>query len=216
MPRLASLPQASTPPRYALPMLLKVGPFVYHVRLVAGFIRHEGEDCLGLCDNESHELFVSDRCSPAQQVQVICHEYMEAWIYHFGQDGMDKEAWCDLFGLAMTQFVIDLMQTLRMDGKAWLQDVVEMPPPGTTPPPPPEDRPPRATRGRRPAVSVVRATQLHRTADADAADGTDKLGGTAHATAGDDAGFDQQVEVERWRRRVMSAISRGLRDGEGS
>ncbi|MEM9916193.1 MAG: hypothetical protein AAF911_14660 [Planctomycetota bacterium] len=101
-------------------MLLRVGPFVYRVEKVAGYVQHEGEDCLGLCDNDEHVLWLSERCSTAQQIQVLCHEYMEAWLYHFGQGVSDKEDWCDLFGLAMTQFVMDLMQTLRLEGPAIL------------------------------------------------------------------------------------------------
>jgi hypothetical protein len=67
-------------------------PFVYRVQVVEGYIRFEGDDCLGLCDNEAHEVLVSDHCYLAQQMQVICQEYMEAWIYHFGQGEMEKEA----------------------------------------------------------------------------------------------------------------------------
>ncbi|MEM1027367.1 MAG: hypothetical protein AAGJ38_04725 [Planctomycetota bacterium] len=101
-------------------MHLRVGPFVYRVEKVAGYVQHDGEDCLGLCDNDEHVLWLSERCSTAQQIQVLCHEYMEAWLYHFGQGVSDKEDWCDLFGLAMTQFVMDLMQTLRLEGPAIL------------------------------------------------------------------------------------------------
>ena len=48
----------------------------------------------------------------AQQIQIICHEYMEAWLYHFGQPEPDKEAYCDLFGMAMAQFVMDFIRQL--------------------------------------------------------------------------------------------------------
>lgn len=97
-------------------MNCRVGPFDYRVRFVDGYIRFEGDDCLGLCDNDRHELLVSDRVGPAQQLQVLCHEYMEAWLYHFGRNPRDKEDWCDLFGLAMTQFVMDLARRGRNDG----------------------------------------------------------------------------------------------------
>ena len=108
-------------------MLLRVGPFVYRVEKVAGYIRFDGEECLGLCDNEAQVLYVSRRCSTAQQIQVLCHEYMEAWIYNFGQGELDKEAWCDLFGLAMTQFVMDLMQSLREQGASLWDDATAEP-----------------------------------------------------------------------------------------
>ncbi len=137
-------------------MLLRVGPFVYRVKVVSGYIQFEGDDCLGLCDNETHELLVSDRCSPAQQVQVICHEYMEAWTYHFGQGVMDKEAWCDLFGLAMTQFIMDLMKTLRLEGGQFIAAVTQTPPATETSQPSDDDRPKRATRQRRTAVSTIK------------------------------------------------------------
>jgi hypothetical protein len=101
-------------------MNFRVGPFVYRVVRVAGYIEHGGELCLGLCDNERHELRISDQASEAQQVQIICHEYMEAWLFHFAPhlagDVQAKEQWCDLFGLAMTQFVLDLVRTLRESG----------------------------------------------------------------------------------------------------
>lgn len=93
-------------------MHLHVGPFVYQVKTVSGYITYQGQRCLGLCDNDRHELLISDQSSSAQQIQVICHEYMEAWLYHFAQSSLDKEAYCDLFGLAMTQFLIDLAQSL--------------------------------------------------------------------------------------------------------
>lgn len=94
-------------------MILRVGPFLYRVRFVDGYIDHEGERCLGLCDNDAHELLVSTVVSEAQQIQVISHEYMEAWLYHFGANVRDKEDYCDLFGMAMTQFVLDLTRQLQ-------------------------------------------------------------------------------------------------------
>ncbi len=97
-------------------MMLRVGPYLYRVKHIAGYIQHEGERCLGLCDNDRHELLVSDVPSEAQQVQVICHEYAEAWLYHFGgklTEHADKELMCDLFGMAMAQLAMDLMRTLR-------------------------------------------------------------------------------------------------------
>jgi hypothetical protein len=101
-------------------MHLKVGPFVYRVVFVEGFVEHEGAACLGLADHERHVITVSRAVSESQQVQVICHEYMEAWVYHFAADLADdapqKERWCDLFGSAMTQFVMDLVRTLRESG----------------------------------------------------------------------------------------------------
>ena len=90
-----------------------VGPYVYSVRQVRGYIVHEGENCLGLCDNEKHEMLISDQASPAQQIQVACHEYMEAWVFHFGANLKDKEDYCDLFGLAMTQFLMDFMRDIQ-------------------------------------------------------------------------------------------------------
>ncbi|MCC7406622.1 MAG: hypothetical protein IT442_01025 [Phycisphaeraceae bacterium] len=94
-------------------MNLRVGPFVYRVRFVEELIEHEGRRCLGLCDNDAHVILVARHGSEAQQVQVVCHEYMEAWVYHFGQGMTDKEAMCDLFGMAMTQFTLDLMHQMR-------------------------------------------------------------------------------------------------------
>ncbi|MEM6553786.1 MAG: hypothetical protein AAF750_16835 [Planctomycetota bacterium] len=96
-------------------MRFRVGPFEYRLELVEDDIRFEGEVCLGLCDNTAQVLYVSAACSPTQRLQVLCHEYMEAWWYHFGQTASDKEGWCDLFGLAMTQFVQDLMESGGVD-----------------------------------------------------------------------------------------------------
>ncbi|MCC7145689.1 MAG: hypothetical protein IT443_04520 [Phycisphaeraceae bacterium] len=94
-------------------MNLRVGPFVYRIQFVHGHIQHEGQACLGLCDNDQHLILISDQASESQQIQITCHEYMEAWLFHFGANIADKEDYCDLFGLAMTQFVMDLMQQLR-------------------------------------------------------------------------------------------------------
>jgi hypothetical protein len=145
-------------------MTLRVGPYLYRVRYVEGYIDHEGQPCLGLCDNQAQVIYVSDQVSAAEQIQTLCHEYMEAWIYHFGQGleqtgsgtecgtepgahagvrpGMQpgvqpgsggddlmwhprKEAWCDLFGMAMTQFIVDWMhQVRRFAGQA---DAATMP-----------------------------------------------------------------------------------------
>jgi len=88
-------------------MRLRVGPFTYQVRWLAGYIEYAGERCLGLCDNEQHALLISDRASPMQQLQVLCHEYMEAWVYHFAGERPSKEDYCDLFGLAMAQLIAD-------------------------------------------------------------------------------------------------------------
>ncbi|MEM8782290.1 MAG: hypothetical protein AAGE65_05465 [Planctomycetota bacterium] len=200
-------------------MLLKVGPFVYRVVLVAGYIRHEGDDCLGLCDNETHELFVSDRCSVAQQIQVISHEYMEAWFYHFGREDMDKEAWCDLFGLAMTQFTLDLMQTLRLEPAAWAAGMSggsenpNGPPrrdPGTSDPEPGDPKAPRTRRAS--AVRVFRAAEASNaearvsvTASIDAPPGTpaSPITPTPH-----------RPDVERWRTAVVETLKRGLQTTE--
>jgi len=96
-------------------MHVSVGPLVYSVHLVAGYVRHEGEDCLGLCDNEAQRLYVSDRTTAAQRVAVFCHEYMEAWLYHFGGEEKSKEGYCDVFGLAMTQFVQQFAPDFAID-----------------------------------------------------------------------------------------------------
>ena len=103
-------------------MRLKVGPYIYTVRLVEGAIEHEGDRCLGLCDNERHEILVADVATEVQQVQVICHEYMEAWIYHFASHLADddaKESFCDLFGVAMAQCMLDFIGQFR--GQLWGQ-----------------------------------------------------------------------------------------------
>ena len=97
-------------------MRFRVGPYIYKVELVHGYIEHEGERCLGLCDNETHVLQVSDVAAEAQQIQIICHEYMEAWIYHFGEHLANlpaKEAFCDLFGMAMAQCMMDFVAQFR-------------------------------------------------------------------------------------------------------
>jgi hypothetical protein len=84
-------------------MQLRVGPFIYRVRLVRGYIDHAGQSCLGLCDNERGQLLISDRAGPSQRLQILGHEYMEAWVYHFGGQNPGKEDYCDLLGLALTQ-----------------------------------------------------------------------------------------------------------------
>ncbi len=140
-------------------MDFKVGPYIYRVTMARGYLELDGQRCLGLCDHEQHALEVSDQCSPAQRVQVICHEYMEAWLYHFGHAGMDKEAYCDLFGLAMTQFAMDHVPK-------WCQGVPPVPGPQQTGSGPCVDRCPlpgaeaetQADR-QRPRVTGVRVTE---------------------------------------------------------
>jgi len=95
-------------------MNFRVGPYLYRLKLVDGYLYHEGEKCLGLCDNDRQLIWVSAQASETQQIQAACHEYMEAWIYHFGQGLHDKEDYCDLFGMAMTQFVLDVLHQLRI------------------------------------------------------------------------------------------------------
>lgn len=108
-------------------MQFRVGPFTYRLIVTSGDIDFEGEPCLGLCDNESHQMFISDRCRGPQRLQVLCHEYMEAWLYHFGQgiqsgEAPAKEAWCDLFGLAMAQFVGDLLKAVNQNDQVVFAD----------------------------------------------------------------------------------------------
>jgi len=94
-------------------MIMRVGPYLYRVQSVHGYIHHKGRKCLGLSDNDRHVLLVSDAASEAQQVQIVCHEYVEAWLHHFGGELKDmpcKEAVCDLMGMAMTQFALDFIR----------------------------------------------------------------------------------------------------------
>ncbi|MCC6421593.1 MAG: hypothetical protein IT429_25520 [Gemmataceae bacterium] len=93
---------------------LRVGPFDYRVFEVEGLIWFEGRQCLGFCDNDEHVILVARHGCRAQRQQVLWHEYLEAWVFHFGQDRLDyrghdgKEAVCDLYGLAMAQVMRDL------------------------------------------------------------------------------------------------------------
>lgn len=203
-------------------MLFRVGPFVYRVEKVAGYVQHEGEDCLGLCDNDAHVLYVSQECSTAQQIQVLCHEYMEAWLYHFGQGVEavgDKEQWCDLFGLAMTQFVTDLMHTLRVEGPALFDSSPSPPPPPEAPtesPPSPEVGPsttpavdgpshtdPKRPKRARPARVPIRSP---RQVDPD---------GKAEEPP-PPSGGPEEADLARWRAEVMAALSAGYRGPSAS
>jgi len=107
-------------------MHVRVGPFDYEVSLVTGYIRYEQEDCLGLCDNEQHQLLISDRTTSAQRVAVFCHEYMEAWLYHFGDEKQTKEGYCDLFGLAMAQFIQQFAPDFAIDQSVVARDANEL------------------------------------------------------------------------------------------
>lgn len=95
-------------------MILRVGPYLYRVNFIPDYVEHQGTQCLGLCDNDEQVITVSQRVSEAEQIQVLCHEYMEAWLYHFGRSTRDKEDYCDLFGMAMAQFISDLTHQLRV------------------------------------------------------------------------------------------------------
>ncbi len=93
-------------------MKVNVGPFEYRIRLVHGYVRHEGQDCLGLCDNVRQEILLSDVPPENQRLQVFFHELMHAWWYHFGPDAGDEEAIADLVGIAMTDFLLQARRTL--------------------------------------------------------------------------------------------------------
>ena len=110
-------------------MILRVGPYLYRVQSVRGYVRHKGRKCLGLCDNDRHVLLVSDAASEAQRVQIVCHEYVEAWLHHFGGELKTipgKEALCDLFGIAMTQFAMDFIHQVRQGDRP--DDPIAAPP----------------------------------------------------------------------------------------
>lgn len=94
-------------------MHVNVGPFRYQVLLVRGYIRHEGADCLGLCDNIAQRILISDVPGESQRLQVFFHELMHAWWYHFGVDAADEEAVVDLVGVAMTDFLLQAVQQFR-------------------------------------------------------------------------------------------------------
>lgn len=135
-------------------MNLRVGPYIYRVHQVPGYLEHDGRQCLGLCDNERHEIFVSDVPNESQQVQIVCHEYMEAWMYHFGHDMIEhpaKEAMCDLFGMAMAQFAFDFMHAAGNS----LPSFANMSP-KPSPPAPPRAASPDITTKRRPPLQPKR------------------------------------------------------------
>lgn len=94
-------------------MHVNVGPFRYEIRLVHGYIRHEGTDCLGLCDNIAQCILISDVPGESQRLQVFFHELMHAWWYHFGVDAADEEAVVDLVGVAMTDFLLQAVRQFR-------------------------------------------------------------------------------------------------------
>lgn len=93
-------------------MFVNVGPFRYKVVLVHGHIDHEGEDCLGLCDNIRQKILISDIPPERQRLQVFFHELMHAWWYHFDVNPADQEAVVDLVGIAMTDFVLQALKKL--------------------------------------------------------------------------------------------------------
>jgi hypothetical protein len=93
-------------------MNVNVGPFEYRIRLVHGYVQHEGQACLGLCDNVRQEILLSDVPPEAQRLQVFFHELMHAWWYHFGPDAGDEEAIADLVGIAMTDFLLQARRAL--------------------------------------------------------------------------------------------------------
>ena len=93
-------------------MFVHVGPFRYRIRLVHGYIQHQGEDCFGLCDNLQQQILISDIPPERQRLQVFFHELMHAWWYHFDVDPNDQEAVVDLVGIAMTDFITQALQKL--------------------------------------------------------------------------------------------------------
>ncbi|MAE61535.1 MAG: hypothetical protein CMJ49_09290 [Planctomycetaceae bacterium] len=80
-------------------MRIRVGPFLYQVRLAHGAIEHDGEMCYGLCDHLKQCILLSDVPPPTQRLQVFFHELMHAWWYHFGGPDADEESAADLVGM---------------------------------------------------------------------------------------------------------------------
>lgn len=97
-------------------MRIDIGPFRYSVQLVHGMIRHDDQDCYGLCDNLAQRILISDVPNESQRLSVFFHELMHAWWYHFGIDPADEEAVADLVGVAMTQFMQQAAHALRGRG----------------------------------------------------------------------------------------------------
>jgi len=91
-------------------MQVSVGPLTYRVRLVRGYVFHDGEPCYGLCDHRRRLILISDVLDEVQRVQVFCHELLHAWWRHCPGRIDDEESVAELVGLAMTRFIMEVIE----------------------------------------------------------------------------------------------------------
>jgi hypothetical protein len=89
-------------------MDLHIGPLVYRVYLWPGFIQHEGEQCLGLCDHDRQYVLISDTVNDDRRMQVLCHEAWHTWRHHFASQCSTPEGEADLVGMMFVQLMKDL------------------------------------------------------------------------------------------------------------
>jgi hypothetical protein len=89
-------------------MDLHIGPLVYSVYLWSGYIPHEGQPCLGLCDHDRQCVLISDHAKNERRLQVLCHEAWHIWRHHFGSQCSTAEGEADLVGMMFVQLMKDL------------------------------------------------------------------------------------------------------------
>lgn len=96
-------------------MRIFVGPFSYNVELVRGLIQHEGEPCLGLCDDIRQWIGVSDEPPPEQRISIFWHELAHAWQRWLKVHDLplDEEAFANLIGLAMPSIDLGTMHRVK-------------------------------------------------------------------------------------------------------
>ncbi len=89
-------------------MQVDVGPFVYEVELVRGYVQYRGEPCLGLCDHLAKRIMIADVMDRSQRLHVFLHELFHAWQHHQPGRIDDEEAMADLVATSMTRLILDV------------------------------------------------------------------------------------------------------------
>lgn len=98
-------------------MKIPVGPFLYEVRLVSGYVLDpDGRRCLGLTYPDRQLIEVSDVPPSAKRLATLWHEIAHAWKCELDitqADELDGESIANLIGLAMAAMPIKTFARLH-------------------------------------------------------------------------------------------------------
>lgn len=87
-------------------MQIHVGPFRYTLSLRRGYLRHNGQDALGLCHTDKRLIEISDATAPSVRITTFWHELGHAIKRELDiTDALEiaEESLANLLGIAMAQ-----------------------------------------------------------------------------------------------------------------